>query len=120
MLDGARDADRDVGFGGDDLARLTDLIVVQGIARVDRGARAADPGAEPVRKRVDQRVELLRGAERAPARDDDLGAGQFGPLGLGELGREELRFAAVARSIDGFDCPAAAFARPFRTRCRGR
>src|SRR5690349_2864318 len=36
VLDGARDADRDIDFGGDDLAGLPDLIVVGGVAGIDR------------------------------------------------------------------------------------
>src|SRR4051812_46121196 len=35
MLDRARNADRDIDFGGDDLAGLADLIIVGGIARID-------------------------------------------------------------------------------------
>ena len=45
VLDGARDADGDVDFGGDDLAGLADLIVVGDIARIDRRAAGADLGA---------------------------------------------------------------------------
>ena len=38
MLDGAGNSDRDVEVGRHHLARLTDLPVVRGVARVDRGA----------------------------------------------------------------------------------
>ncbi len=34
-------------------------------------------------------MELLRRTERAPARDDDLGGGELGPLGLAEFGPDE-------------------------------
>ena len=46
MLDRARDADREIEFGRDDLARLADLVIVRRIARIDRGARRADGGTE--------------------------------------------------------------------------
>ena len=57
MLDRARDADCDIDFGGDDLARLADLIVVRGIARIDRGAACTDARAQLVRERIDQRCK---------------------------------------------------------------
>ena len=82
VLDRAGNADRDIDFGSDDLAGLADLIIVGRIARVDRGAARADARAELVGERVEQRVELLARAERAAARDDDLGAGQLRPLAL--------------------------------------
>jgi curli biogenesis system outer membrane secretion channel CsgG len=65
VLDRARDADRDVDFGGDDLAGLADLIVVGDIARIDRGARCADGGAQLVGQREDG---LLRRSARPSAR----------------------------------------------------
>ena len=103
MLDRAGDADRDIDFGGDDLAGLADLIIVGGIARVDRRARRADRRAELVGERVEQAVELVVGAERAAARDDDLGAGQLGPLGLREFGADEAGLARSAARIDRLD-----------------
>jgi hypothetical protein len=65
VLDRTRDADRDIDFGGDDLAGLADLIVVGDIARIDRSARRADGGAELVGQRED---DLLEG-RRPSARD---------------------------------------------------
>ena len=65
VLDGARDADRDVELGRHDLAGLPDLVVVRRIARVHRGARGADRGAELVRHRLDQ-VEVLGRAHGRP------------------------------------------------------
>ena len=82
VLDRAGNADRDIDFGSDDLAGLADLVIVGRIAGIDRGAARADRGAELVGERVEQGVELLGRAERAAARDDDLGAGQLGPLAL--------------------------------------
>ena len=46
VLDGARDADREVELGRDDVAGLTDLELARRIARVARGAARADRGAE--------------------------------------------------------------------------
>src|SRR5262249_45639851 len=42
VLDRARDADRDIEVGGDDLAGLADLIIIGHEARIDGGARGAD------------------------------------------------------------------------------
>ena len=71
----------DVEVGRDDLAGLADLPVVRRVAGVDGGAGGADGGAELVGDRQDDLQELLRRAERAAARDDDLGRGQFRPVG---------------------------------------
>ena len=98
MLDRARDADRDVNFGGDDLAGLADLEIVGNIARVDRGTAGADRGAQLVGQREDRGLERIRILERAAARDDDLGAGQFRTLALGNLRADEGRGAGTALS----------------------
>ncbi len=103
MLDRAGNADRDIDLRGDDLAGLADLVVVGRIAGIDRGAAGADGGAELVGERVEQRVELLRRAERAAARDDDLGAGQLGPLALGGFEADEAAGAGVAAGVDLLD-----------------
>ena len=66
MLDRAGNADGDIDVGGDDLAGLADLVVVGRVTGIDRGSAGADRGAELVGKRVEQAVELLVGAERAP------------------------------------------------------
>src|SRR3954467_11614289 len=96
MLDRARDADRDIDFRSDDLARLADLIIIGGVSCVDRGAAGADAGAELVGKWIEQGMELLAAAKRSAARDDHLGAGQLGPLTLGFLGRNEAADAGIA------------------------
>ncbi len=59
MLDRARNADRDIDLRRDDLAGLADLIIVGRLARIDRGAAGADPGAELVGERVEQSMELF-------------------------------------------------------------
>jgi len=80
MLDGAADADRDIEFGRDDLARLADLQFVRHVAGIDRCARCADGSAELVGEVVDD-LEILRRAHAAAAGDDALGALQVGTLG---------------------------------------
>ena len=69
VLDRARDADREVQLRRNDLAGLADLQIVRGVARVDRGARCADGGAELVGEAVDD-LEVVGAAERAAARHD--------------------------------------------------
>src|SRR3546814_18141707 len=71
VLDRARDADRDIDFGRDDLARLPDLIIVGDIARIDRRAGCAHRGAELVGERFDERLELIARLQRPAARDED-------------------------------------------------
>jgi hypothetical protein len=56
-------------------------------------------------------VELLARAERAAARDDDLRAGQFRTLRLGDLRTDKAGEAGVAFAGDGLDGCAAAFRR---------
>src|SRR4051812_43184527 len=107
MLDRSRYADRDVAFRRDDLAGLADLIVVRRIAGVDRGAAGADRRAELVGERVYILMELLRRSERAAARDDDLGAGQLGPLGRRDLGADKVREAGIAAAGERLDYAVA-------------
>src|SRR5712691_7891887 len=73
VLDRARNADRDIELGGDDLAGLADLVVVGNKAGIDRGARGADRGAELVGDLL-QEVEVVARLHAATARDDDPGA----------------------------------------------
>src|SRR3546814_20450809 len=72
VLDRARDADRDIDFGRDDLARLPDLIIVGDIARIDRRAGCAHRGAELVGERFDESLEILARLQRPAARADTL------------------------------------------------
>src|SRR6266851_6156092 len=85
MLDRAGNADGDVEVGRHDLAGLADLVVVGHVARVDGGAAGAEAGPQLVGQRL-QHLEVLAARQAAAARYDDLGAGQLGPLALGELG----------------------------------
>src|SRR4029079_19034803 len=58
VLDGARNADRNIEIGSDDLAGLADLIVVRHEARIDRRARRANGSAELVGDLVEH-MEVL-------------------------------------------------------------
>src|SRR3546814_9455947 len=64
VLDRARHADREIDLRGNDLAGLADLIIVGGIARVDRGARSNERGAERVGEREE---DFFRSAEHTSA-----------------------------------------------------
>ncbi len=115
MLDRAGDADRDVKLRRDDLAGLADLIVVGDEPGIDRGARRADRGAELVGDRLDQ-MEIVARLHAAPARDDDPGAGQLGPLGFRQLGLDELGEAGRAGAAHRLDRSRAALGRARRKR----
>ena len=106
----------DVEVRRDDLAGLADLPVVRRIAGIDRGARCADGGAELVGDRQDDFLELLRRAERAAARDDDLGRGQFRTVAARQPVLDEGRQARVGRGRDGLDRRRTALGRRLRRR----
>ena len=116
VLDRAGNADRDIDFGGDDLAGLADLVIVRRIAGIDRGAAGADRGTELVGKRVEQGMELIGRAEGAAARDDHLGAGQLGAFAFGCVERDEAAGARIAGRIDLFDRARSAFRSRFLER----
>src|SRR5688500_2103310 len=59
VLDRAGDTDGDINLRSDDLAGLTDLVILGRIAGVDRDADSADSSSKLVGERVDQGVELL-------------------------------------------------------------
>src|SRR5205807_2825933 len=71
VLDRARDAARDVELRRDAPAGLTDLRRVRVPARVDDRARGGHRAAERLGELLAE-LEILRPAEPAPARDDDL------------------------------------------------
>ena len=99
VLDRSREADRDIEFGRDDLAGLADLAVVGHIAGVDGGAGRADRGAQPVGERVEKAMESLGAAQPPPARDDDSGAAELGPVSGAELAADQAREAQIAAGI---------------------
>src|SRR3954470_24721544 len=67
MLDRAGNADRDIELRRHHLAGLPDLPVVRRVAGIDRGARGADAGAEPVGERLDIFGEILAALHGAAA-----------------------------------------------------
>jgi hypothetical protein len=109
MLDRAGDADRDVDFGGDDLAGLADLIVVGDIACVDCCTTCADACAELVGQRKYCCREGVGVLQRAAAGNDDLRAGQLRAFLLGDFASDEAGDASIAATRDGLDaCRTAA------------
>src|SRR5262245_48779426 len=80
MLDRARYADRDVELGRDDLAGLTHLPVVGGVAGIDGRARGAHCRAQLVRDRLDVFCEILPALHRPSPGDDDPGRGELRAL----------------------------------------
>ena len=74
MLDRAGNADRDIKFGGNDLAGLADLVIIGDKAGVDRGARGPDRGTELVGDLFEQ-MEIVARLHAAAAGDDNPRAG---------------------------------------------
>src|SRR5918993_1748888 len=107
MLDRAGDADGDIEVGRHHLAGLADLVVVGHVTRVDRSAAGAETCAELVGQRLEH-LEVLAARQAAAARDDDLGAGELGPLALGELGADVRGKPARAGAADLLDQRGAA------------
>lgn len=98
VMDRARDADRDIDFGRDDLAGLANQMVIGHIARVYTRAGCAHGGVELVGEREDHRLEGVRILQRAAARNDGLSTGELGALALGDFHADEARkpdFAAA-------------------------
>ncbi len=110
MLDRAGNADRDVELGSDDLAGLADLVVVRHEARIDRGARGADAGAELVGD-LFEHGEVLAVLHAAAARDDDLGRRQFRTIRLRQFFADEFGKARIFGGADLLDRGRAALTR---------
>merc|ERR1719195_2572753 len=106
MLDGARDSDGYVQFRCDDLPGLTDLHVIGHHAGIDRSPRGADGGAHLVRQIVEH-LEVVAALHAAPAADDDLGAGQLGPVRLAQLLPDPFRVGGGIRADLVLCCAAA-------------
>src|SRR5690606_1250967 len=94
VLDGARDADRDVELRRDDLAGLTDLQISADVARVAGGARRTHRGAQGVDEGLEHAGEALGALEGAAAGDDDLRLGELRALALDDLELLELDAAS--------------------------
>ena len=69
---------------------------------IDGGPGGADGGAQLVGHGLDD-GEVVARLHAAPARDDDPGAGQFGPLELGQFLADEAGQPAVLGRLDGLD-----------------
>src|SRR5688572_2685150 len=100
MLDRAGNPDRDINAGSDDLAGLTDLIIIRRVTRINGRPRGPDRGAQLVGKGIDQGVELLGRTERPTARNDDRRARQLGSFAMGDFLTDEARQALVASAAD--------------------
>src|SRR5262249_51470616 len=104
VLDGAGDAQRDVQLRRDGLTGLAHLELARVVARVDRGARRTDSGAERVGQFLDH-AEVLGAADTTAARHDDAGLGELrtvtgdGGVTLGDLGR----VLGLSRYLDAHD-----------------
>src|SRR5690349_2932414 len=84
VLDRAGDADGHIEIGRDDLARLTDLVVVGNITCVDGRTRRADRRIELVGERFEH-LEVVAACHAAAARYDYSGASELGTLGFRQL-----------------------------------
>ena len=107
MLDGTRDAHRNVELRRDNLAGLPDLIVVRHIARIHRCTRSTQRSAELVGQRFKQLLVGFAAAHAATTGDDNLGRAEFGTFGLGQLALDQRGATRAATRVDVFHCGAA-------------
>jgi hypothetical protein len=103
MLDGTGDADREVELWRDDLAGLSDLVVIRDETGVDRSTAGAERGTELVGERFEQLLVVLATAQTATAGNDDLGGAEFGPFGFGQFAVGERALCRVGSRADAFD-----------------
>ena len=103
VLDGAGNTDGNVKLRGDDLAGLTDLIVIGHKAGIDGGTGGAQRCTELVGERFEQGVVVFATAQTTTAGDDDLGGTEFGTLGLGEFAVGQRALGGVGSRADAFD-----------------
>ena len=108
MLDRAGDTDGDVQLWRNDLAGLADLHVVGYETCVNGCAGSADRSAQLVGQGV-QVFEVVTVLHATPARNDDLGSGQFRTVRLGQLFADEAGSASVVGSGDSFNGSRATF-----------
>src|SRR5262245_43290321 len=117
VLDGARDADRDVELRRHHFSGLADLPVVGRIAGIDRGARGTDRRAQLIGHRLDVFCEIFPALHGAAAGNDHFRRGEFGAVRLRQFLADEGRDAGIGRSRDRLDRRRAA---ALRRRLKGR
>src|SRR5690606_21289232 len=98
----------DVQLRRNDLAGLTDLHVVGHEAGVHRGAGGANGSTQLVGQAV-QQLEVVAVLHAATTGDHDLGTGQFGAVGRGQVVANKGGDAGVLGRGNGFDGGAATF-----------
>ena len=120
MLNGTRDTNGEVQLWRNDLARLSDLQFVRGIARIYCSTRSAHGCAHLISQTEDQ-AELFLAAQRAATRHDLGGALQVWTVALRRLYPNEASVRGQGgRGGHGFDGSAAASGSGFeRSRTHG-
>jgi hypothetical protein len=99
VLDRTRDSDGDVEVWGDDLAGLSDLVVVRHVACIDRCTRSTHRSVQLVRHRL-QHLEVLAALHAATTGDDDPCGRQFGTVGLRDSAPPTKRARPESFTID--------------------
>ena len=82
MLDGAADAASNIEVRCHNLARLSDLQGVRGIAGVYRCTAGSDCRAQFVGQGREQGIERFGAAQTTATRNDHAGCGEFRSVGL--------------------------------------
>ena len=94
VLDRSRDSHGNIEFGGNDLSRLAHLIVIGGIARINRRARGPDCSPQLVRDSF-QQDKVFFALQGATAGNDHPRCGQFGAFRVGKVVTDKLRQTRV-------------------------
>ena len=102
MLDGARDAERDIEVGSHRLAGLPDLLLIRPPARVGDRARCADRAAQRVCQ-VFHQMPVLGTLDASPAGDDSVRLGDVQLPGLRGLDAHDFRARGDVARIDRLD-----------------
>ena len=95
--------DRDVKLRRNDLAGLTNLVVVRDKAGIDGSTACTERRTEFVGERFEQGVVVLAAAQSTTTGDDDLGGTEFGTLGLGQFAVGQGALGGVGCRSDAFD-----------------
>ena len=109
MLDGTRDAGRDVELRRNDLAGLAHLPVVGRIAGVHRCTRGPQGSTQPVGQRLQHGLELLGAAQSPATGDNHLGSRQLGTVTGGLLAAHQGGLAIDGHGRHFLDGGRAAF-----------